>query len=68
MLDYLGSSQLSDVCDGHIALVVQVSKLEAKSTSAAFINCEQDGSIKQVVVDGKTKCVYISLESLSIPK
>ena len=47
----------------------QVSMLEAKSISSAYINHEQeDWSAKQAVVDGKMKFVYISPESLSIPK
>lgn len=78
MLDYLGSSELNEVEDKHIALVVeptaaimhhQVSMLEAKSISSAFLNHKQeDWSAKQAVVDGKTKFVYICPESWSIPK
>ena len=76
MLDYLGSSESNEVEDKHIALVVeptaamchQVSMLEAKNISSAFINQEQeDWSAKQAVVDGKTKFVHISPESLGIP-
>ena len=75
MLDYLGSSESNEVEDKHIALVVeptaamchQVSMLEAKSISSAFINQEQeDWSAKQAIVDGKTKSIHISPESLSI--
>lgn len=47
----------------------QVSKLEARNISAAFINHEQDdGHVKQAVIEGKKTFVYISSESLSILK
>ena len=79
VMDYLGSQSASDVEDKYIIVLVieptaaimrhQVAMLEAKNISSAFINHEQeDWSVKQAVVDGKTKFVYISPESLSIPK
>ena len=47
----------------------QVSKHESRNISAAFINHEQDDShVKQAVIEGKKTFVYISPESLSIPK
>ena len=47
----------------------QVSRLLSVGISAAFINHEQnDTNIKQAVVQGKYKFVYISPESLSLPR
>ena len=47
----------------------QVFALKSKGISAEFINHEQtDIAAKQAVVQGKVKFVYISPESLSLPK
>ena len=70
--------RVHEVVNKHIALIVeltaaimrdQVSKLQSTGISAAFINHEQnDASIKQSVVQGRFKFVYISPESLSLPR
>ena len=73
VLDYIGGGT-----DKSTALIVeptaavmrdQVLALKAKGISAEFINHEQtDHEAKQAVVKGKVKLVYISPESLSLPK
>ena len=79
VLDYMSSpSPGEEVVDKYIALIVeptaaimrdQVSRLLSVGISAAFINHEQnDANIKQAVVQGKYKFVYISPESLSLPR
>ena len=46
-----------------------VAKLVARNISATFINHKQDdGCLKQAVIEGKKTFVYMSSESLSIPK
>lgn len=77
IFDYI-KSQPGEVIDKYIALVIEptaaimrdhVSKLLAMGISAAFINHEQDDpTVKQAVVQGKVKFVYISPESLSLPR
>ena len=79
VMDYLDSnSSVESVVDRHLAIVVeptaaimreQVSKLSCRGISSAFINHEQnDSGVKRMVVEGKVKFVYISPESLSMPK
>ncbi len=47
----------------------QVSKLSVLQVSASSINHEQtDGGVKKAVVQGKVKFIYISPESLAMPK
>ncbi len=76
-MEYISTREPSKaVVDKHLALIVEptavimrdlVSKLTAKGISAAFINHEQsDASIKQAIVRGQVKFVYISPESLSL--
>ncbi len=81
VMDYINSHPRTSsiaVVEKYLALVVeptaaimreQVTKLSAKGISAAFINHEQkDDAIKQAVVRGRVKFVYISPESLSLSK
>ena len=79
VLDYMNSpSPAEEVVDKYIALIVeptaaimrdQVSRLLSVGISAAFINHEQDDpNVKHAVVQGKYKFVYISPESLSLPR
>ena len=79
VLDYMNSpSPAEEVVDKYIALIVkptaaimrdQVSRLLSVGISATFINHEQDdANVKHAVVQGKYKFVYISPESLSLPR
>ena len=79
VLDYMNSpSPAEEVVDKYIAWIVeptaaimhdQVSRLLSVGISATFINHEQDDTnVKHAVVQGKYKFVYISLESLSLPR
>ena len=79
VLDYMNSpSPVEEVVDKYITLIVeptaaimrdQVSRLLSVGISAAFINHElDDANVKHAVVQGKYKFVYISPESLSLPR
>ena len=75
-MDYLDSNE--SIVDRHLAIVVEptdailhrhVAKLSSRWISAAFINHERHNyGVKNSVVEGKVKFVYISPEALSMPK